>query len=500
MIDAGYTSKPITDTSPYTNAASATKADQGDGRGGFYETLSNVGQQNRKPDNHNDAGKAPESPPAQTTSDDRAAASNDAPGAEPAPKPVIDLHGSSAHSAANSLRNERGFWSSARDKAEDGDTKARAVKDRHALIKGEQTADSAEADIAASLADGKHLAQAKPIDASKTDKTKAATAGEGEGEGKGEPAAAASAESALSDVLNLLSGEGKSVNAAVGAGPGGISARKGTDGVDVKGDLANAKGHAVEAKDALDNDADGGATGMVDADRDFRFVRADGKSMAMRTGSGAAAAEDGEAGAKEPAQTVNVIEARRFLAPAAGNSANLVATMIGDGEWARAMRPESALLNAASQTSSGNVVNTLKIQMHPIELGSVVATLRLSGDTLTVELTVENSAAYRKITDDQRDIVNALRQQGYAVDQVQVSMASSGRAAADGGQQDGQSQQAQQQAQQGSGQGGNSAGRQQEQAGTFGGMAPGGVSSDEAMAGKSSGGNADGARAGGVYI
>jgi len=68
-------------------------------------------------------------------------------------------------------------------------------------------------------------------------------------------------------------------------------------------------------------------------------------------------------------------------------------------------------------------VNTLKIQMHPIDLGLVTATLRLSGEELTVDLRVETGAAYRQLKEDQSRIVDALKSQGFNVDQVTVVMA-----------------------------------------------------------------------------
>lgn len=39
------------------------------------------------------------------------------------------------------------------------------------------------------------------------------------------------------------------------------------------------------------------------------------------------------------------------------------------------------------------MVNTLKIQMNPIDLGLVTATMRLAGDALNVDLKVETGAA-----------------------------------------------------------------------------------------------------------
>src|SRR5690606_20282631 len=102
------------------------------------------------------------------------------------------------------------------------------------------------------------------------------------------------------------------------------------------------------------------------------------------------------------------------------------------------------------QAKAGKVMNTLKIQMSPVELGTVTATLRLSGDALSVHLTVENGAAYRKLSEDHSDILKTLRSQGYAVDSIQISIASIDRSSADN-QASGQQQQQSGQAPQGDG-------------------------------------------------
>ena len=87
------------------------------------------------------------------------------------------------------------------------------------------------------------------------------------------------------------------------------------------------------------------------------------------------------------------------------------------------MQPSSALSNAAEWTSTGKVVNTLKIQMTPVDLGTVTATMRLSGDALNVDLRVSTGAAYRQLKEDHDHIIEALRSQGYAVDNITISMA-----------------------------------------------------------------------------
>lgn len=196
------------------------------------------------------------------------------------------------------------------------------------------------------------------------------------------------------------------------------------------------------------------------SDRTFRVVRADGKGEPMILQSDATAGVE-DSGETATVDTVTVLDARRFIAPASTtNGASITAAMLGDSEWVSAMTPGSELANAATQSSQGKVVNTLKLQMSPIELGSVTATLRLSGEELSVQLTVDNPAALRQLSNDSSDILKSLRAQGLTVDHVQVNMqvASTDRSA-DSGQNNLASQQQGQQTFQSGGQASDGRGR-----------------------------------------
>ena len=230
----------------------------------------------------------------------------------------------------------------------------------------------------------------------------------------------------------------------------------------------------------------------------FRISRADGRgqSMDMQIGTEQPGSEKST---KSSVENVSVLESRRYLGLVQNpNSATVTAALSGDSEWAHAMQPSSALSNAAEWTSTGKVVNTLKIQMSPIDLGLVTATMRLSGDTLNVDLKVESGAAYRQLKEDHGKILEALRSQGYAVDNVTISMAPVERADA-GNQANSQGQASQQQslAQQGQGQGGEARERQNQTAqqtdGGFNGVGGNGVENASAV-------DAGGSRSGSVYL
>ncbi|UDF30828.1 UNVERIFIED_ORG: flagellar hook-length control protein FliK [Roseateles sp. XES5] len=268
-----------------------------------------------------------------------------------------------------------------------------------------------------------------------------------------------------------------------------------TDGQTGKADAAQTShGDAVEAGDLPQSETD----------QLFRLIRADGKGRDLDisisgTGERATFRDANPTGPK--GEAVTVVDARRYIGLAqAGNGAAVTTAITQDPEWAASLSATGGLTHADA-AATGKVVNTLKIQMHPIELGLVTATLRLQGDDLVVSLQVETGEAYRQLTDDQDAIVRALRGQGFAVDQVSVQLAPTDRSS--GSQQgDGQGQQAQQQfssPQQQAREGGNGSGRGNgEGAGSFGreGRSHEGNTSENAsgLAGGQS------VRSGGVYL
>lgn len=178
--------------------------------------------------------------------------------------------------------------------------------------------------------------------------------------------------------------------------------------------------------------SDAKADGVVDhaeatsgngASHSYRLSRADGKGGVLDIPGPDMPTDEKLQQTASNTSSVTVLDQRRFLAPAQDNALSVINSISSNGEWTSALQPESALANAASIAGGGKVVNTLKIQMHPIDLGLVTATLRLSGEELTVDLRVETGAAYRQLKEDQSRIVDALKSQGFNVDQVTVVMA-----------------------------------------------------------------------------
>lgn len=158
------------------------------------------------------------------------------------------------------------------------------------------------------------------------------------------------------------------------------------------------------------------------SDQLFRFARAGGKGQVLSMN---VASDEDKAGAASmttaKTETVTVVEARRYLGLAPTSNASAITSQIASNpEWVNALQQSTAASAPLTEASTGKVLNTLKIQMHPIDLGTVTATLRLKDDELQVELKVETGDAFRQLRDDQDAMVKALRAQGFAVDQVSV--------------------------------------------------------------------------------
>ncbi|SCB61011.1 chemotaxis protein MotD [Rhizobium aethiopicum] len=316
----------------------------------------------------------------------------------------------------------------------------------------------------------------------------------------------------ISDVLGLLKqepAEGTVALPAVAAAHQASGKTGEAGSVDEKTGAIDAKtgGHASDALAAVSGNLESvkaddirvpGAENPESTDgRTFRISRADGRGVSMDVQIGAEQAGPKDGSRKTDVENVSVLESRRYIGLAQNtNSAAVTAALSGDSEWARAMQPSSALSNAAEWTNTGKVVNTLKIQMNPIDLGLVTATMRLAGDALNVDLKVETGAAYRQLKEDHGKILEALRSQGYAVDNVTISMAPVERADA-GNQAGNQGQASQQQSLPQQGQGGEARERYIQTAQRTGGgfNGAGEIGIEDARAG-----GAVGSRAGGVYL
>lgn len=128
--------------------------------------------------------------------------------------------------------------------------------------------------------------------------------------------------------------------------------------------------------------------------------------------------DDGESA--QPAKPVvgAVVSGQQsFVAPQASPAATVAAALGADAAWSSYFRETVA----TGQAAGG--VRSLKIQLHPAELGMVTAHLRVSGDTMTVELQAETDHARRQLAADSDQIVRSLRALGMDIDKVTVQPA-----------------------------------------------------------------------------
>ena len=120
---------------------------------------------------------------------------------------------------------------------------------------------------------------------------------------------------------------------------------------------------------------------------------------------------------------VQVMETRRFVGMAAASNATAISSAIAaDPDWAASMAGQTS--NSPMIASTGEVVHVLKIQMSPVELGHVTAAMKLVGDELSVQLTAHTLKGYSELQKDSSEIMDALKAQGFSVDQVTVTLAS----------------------------------------------------------------------------
>lgn len=122
------------------------------------------------------------------------------------------------------------------------------------------------------------------------------------------------------------------------------------------------------------------------------------------------------------ANRVTVMSEQAIPAPAAsvtGTTASALALDIGS-EALRHTAAATAVQQLQATASTGSAAHVLKIQLRPVELGMVTASLHLSGDQLSVEIQVENAEAYHRLSADREAINNALRGLGFDVDRITI--------------------------------------------------------------------------------
>jgi chemotaxis protein MotD len=128
---------------------------------------------------------------------------------------------------------------------------------------------------------------------------------------------------------------------------------------------------------------------------------------------------------------ISVLSQQAAPAPAApALTANAVAIVSAlDADQGLRATAGSAV-HSASAFKSAQPMRTLKIQLHPAELGVVTASLKSAGDQLTVELQVDNHEAYRRLSADSDAIATSLRSLGYDIDRISIQQPQAANASA----------------------------------------------------------------------
>lgn len=78
------------------------------------------------------------------------------------------------------------------------------------------------------------------------------------------------------------------------------------------------------------------------------------------------------------------------------------------------------LFRPTNVKASDSVLRVLNLQLHPAELGLVTIKMKLSGDSLEMELQVENEETARMLQNDTEKLSNLLRGSGYRTDVINI--------------------------------------------------------------------------------
>lgn len=267
----------------------------------------------------------------------------------------------------------------------------------------------------------------------------------------------------VQDALSLLGqAAAAQVSAATSSAAGAVTANDAAKvtiddklgagiGPKVKSDVTTTTSDATAQTTAATGTAQAGRSSVADA---LHMVSGSGHGSGSSTEEKLTVADSSSLVDTDRLQGVDVLDSRRIIAPVStSNGANIAAAMAGDGEWSSTLRSAAASdVSTTDKLTTDKTLNTLSIKMTPESLGNVTANLKLVDGQLTVSLVVENGSAYRKLHEDQGELLKSLKAQGFGVDQIQISIASPEKSTNDASQNNSQNQtSSQQQAQQNSG-------------------------------------------------
>ena len=121
-------------------------------------------------------------------------------------------------------------------------------------------------------------------------------------------------------------------------------------------------------------------------------------------------------------ERVAIVSAQSFPAPAMpdlnSTTSRLVTAIASDSGLKNSS--SSSVFTPATAHQAPVAAHTLKIELHPAELGVVNAHLRLTGEQLSIELRPDTQEAYHRLSSDSDTITKALRDLGLDVGKVTV--------------------------------------------------------------------------------
>lgn len=138
--------------------------------------------------------------------------------------------------------------------------------------------------------------------------------------------------------------------------------------------------------------------------------------------TGQSGAPQAQAKLSPSAGRMDVVSQQSFPAPPQNpisqTTSALVDAIVSDGGVQQAF--STASLTSRTANSVAVPTHVLKIELHPSELGTVTASLRLSGEQLSIEMKPDTHEAYRRLTADSDAIVKSMRSLGFEVDHVTI--------------------------------------------------------------------------------
>jgi chemotaxis protein MotD len=156
----------------------------------------------------------------------------------------------------------------------------------------------------------------------------------------------------------------------------------------------------------------GQGSGNTDADPDGQGGDGQSGKAAQNTAQPAAGTKGDTAAT--PLPTAQMV-------PSSGSATSFAGALQQGGALARYAAAAAAL--AAGTPANALPLQSLSIQLRPVELGSVTANLKYAGSGLTIDIQVETPEAHRRLSNDSSDIVKSLQSLGFQVDKVTVRQA-----------------------------------------------------------------------------